>query len=85
VASVASAPPPPAPPNPIDLRRLQIPGGRRQRAPGGGPPSGARVFALSPIRKDPSPEISSGPVVAVGLLEFDGDKRALDDLRMVRR
>ena len=47
VASVASAPPPPAPPNPIDLRRLQIPGGRRQRAPGGGPPSGARVFALS--------------------------------------
>jgi len=50
VASVASAPPPPAPPNPIDLRRLQIPGGRRQRAPGGGPPSGARVFALSPIR-----------------------------------
>jgi len=36
-------------------------------------------------RKDPSPEISSGPVAAVGLLEFDGDKRALDDLRMVRR
>jgi hypothetical protein len=50
VASVASAPPPPALPNPIDLRRLQIPGGRRQRAPGAAdPPSGA-VSSLSPIR-----------------------------------
>jgi hypothetical protein len=36
-------------------------------------------------RKDPSPEISSGPVVAAELLEFDGDKRALDDLKMVGR
>lgn len=43
------------------------------------------LSCIATAEKNPSPEISSVPIVAAELLEFDGDKRALDDLKMVRR